>query len=107
MNASPVDFTAAPAADVFPRKAPHPGKRRTRKTGRGKYTRKKPEAPGLVMFFNNQRKNYAGSGDACLSDYVYRARCKRRFTHVYSRVRAMTGKGAVRAFIERYKPVSG
>ncbi|EDQ2394326.1 hypothetical protein RU50_005439 [Salmonella enterica subsp. enterica] len=29
MNASPVDFTAAPAADVFPRKAPHPGERRT------------------------------------------------------------------------------
>ncbi|ELV9460734.1 hypothetical protein QND27_004127 [Salmonella enterica] len=30
MNASPVDFTAAPAADVFPRKAPHPGKKRQR-----------------------------------------------------------------------------
>ncbi|EKN5804711.1 hypothetical protein PXU57_005490 [Salmonella enterica subsp. enterica] len=46
MNAPPVDFTVAPAADVFPRKAPHPGERRKRKTGRGKYTRKKPDGPG-------------------------------------------------------------
>ncbi|KSU41958.1 hypothetical protein ABI57_18480 [Salmonella enterica subsp. enterica serovar Veneziana] len=30
VNASPVDFTAAPAADVFPRKAPHPGENRQR-----------------------------------------------------------------------------
>lgn len=30
MNSSPVDFTAAPAADVFPRKAPHPGENRQR-----------------------------------------------------------------------------
>ena len=30
MNAPPVDFTAAPAADVFPRKAPLPGKKRQR-----------------------------------------------------------------------------
>lgn len=30
MNASPVDFTAAPAAYVFPRKAPHPGENRQR-----------------------------------------------------------------------------
>lgn len=26
---------------------------------------------------------------------------------MFSRVRAMTGKGAIRAFIARYKPVSG
>ncbi|EKM7777472.1 hypothetical protein FAS74_005256, partial [Salmonella enterica] len=26
---------------------------------------------------------------------------------MFTRVQAMTGKGAVRAFIERYKPVSG
>ncbi|MFB8746647.1 hypothetical protein NMD07_25560 (plasmid) [Citrobacter cronae] len=26
---------------------------------------------------------------------------------MFTRVKAMTGKGAVRAFIERYKPVSG
>ncbi|AZT39618.1 hypothetical protein ELZ88_24005 (plasmid) [Salmonella enterica subsp. enterica serovar Karamoja] len=26
---------------------------------------------------------------------------------MFSRVQAMTGKGAIRAFIERYKPVSG
>lgn len=44
MNASPVDFTAAPAAYVFPRKALTP-----EKTGRGKYTRKKPEASGSNM----------------------------------------------------------
>ncbi|EMD3067358.1 hypothetical protein ABJX67_003453 [Salmonella enterica] len=30
MNSSPVDFTAAPAAYVFPRKAPHPGENRQR-----------------------------------------------------------------------------
>ncbi|EGU4502686.1 hypothetical protein HVC08_002308 [Salmonella enterica] len=37
MNTSPVDFTAAPAADVFPRKAPHPGERRTQNRQREKH----------------------------------------------------------------------
>ncbi|EGL0768311.1 hypothetical protein IO954_004314 [Salmonella enterica subsp. enterica] len=37
MNTPPVDFTAAPAADVFPRKAPHPGERRTQNRQREKH----------------------------------------------------------------------